>query len=212
MFPRPDNRPESTATDGAVVYLVDDDPGTLTLLSLMLRQAGFSVRQFTSSSNFLHEYTPAHPGCLLLDLAMPEIDGLSLLERLAAQGANMPTVIVTGVGDVSSCVRAFKLGVLDFLEKPIDPEELLGCVRKGMAQIAAQAGPRRSAKPATPHAPLTAREKQVLDLIVTGKTLKQIAGQYHVTVQSVWKHQRRVLDKFGVQNTVELVQLLRNGD
>ena len=141
MSPSPDDRPESTARDGAVVYLVDDDLGTLDSLSLLLGQAGFPVRQFTSALDFLDGYSPAHPGCLLLDLAMPEIDGLSLLERLAADGVKMPTIIVTGVADVPSCVRAFKLGVLDFLEKPIDPEELLGCVRKGMAQIAASVGP-----------------------------------------------------------------------
>jgi FixJ family two-component response regulator len=207
MFPKVNDESEPTVND-MVVYVVDDDPGALQSLSGLLRQGGFSVRQFDNSADFLSDLATAPPGCLVLDLAMPEIDGLTVLERLVTNGVQMPTIIVTGVGDVPSCVRAFKMGVLDFLEKPIDPEDLLASVRKGVAQAVASLTAHRRAKSAVPRADLTAREKQVLDLILTGKTLKQIASQYQVTVQSVWKHQRRIFDKFGVQNTVELVQLL----
>ena len=145
---------------------------------------------------------------MILDLRMPEVDGLAVVERLAAKGVFLPVIIVTGYGDVPSCVRAFKMGVLEFLEKPVDEHELLGFVRKALAQNATSVERSSFSKVSEALSQLTPRQKEIMGFLVAGKSIKEIAKLCGVTVQSVWKHQQHILSKFDVQNVVELVQLL----
>lgn len=153
-------------------------------------------------------------GCLVLDLRMPEVDGLAVMERLAARGISLPIVIVTGAGDIRSCSRAFKMGVFDFLEKPVDEHELLGAVQRAMAECDRPGQKSESLKVCERLPQLTPREKEILEFLVAGKSLKWIAATCAISVQSVWRHQQRILSKFSAENTVELVQrlLTREGD
>ena len=194
----------------ATVFLVDDDAGSVQTIRSLLEPTGLLVCRFTCVSEFLENYSPGTPGCLILDVRVPDADGLQVLERLAASNVSLPTIIVTGGGDVRSCARAFKMGVVDFLQKPVDGSELLDCVLKSMAWGGGMP------ECVSPHmrsealSQLTQREKGVFELLVTGKTLKQIAAHFGVTVQSVWKHQQHIFRKFNVQNGVELANLMKN--
>ncbi len=192
------------------VFLVDEDAGSVQSIQSMLEPTGLPLRWFAFPSEFLEDYCEDTPGCLILDLRRPGADGLDVLERIAAKGANLPTIVITGDGDVRSCARAFKMGVLDFLQKPIDRNELLACVTKAVAHGAGAPACPLSRTLSEVVGQLTPREKSVLELLVTGRTLKEIAARYGVTVQSVWKHQQHILHKFNVQNEVELANLMRS--
>jgi two-component system response regulator DctR len=191
------------------VFVVDADVASVQVIRSLLEPRGLPVRSFARPGEFLEEYAPAVPGCLILDLHRPGTDGLDVLEQLAAHGVGLPIIIVTGEGDVRSCARAFKMGVVDFLQKPIDGGELLDCVLRAVAEGAASPAQPSQAMGAA-LAQLTPRERSIFELLVTGKTLKQIAARCGVTVQSVWKHQQHIFNKFKVQNEVELVNLMRN--
>ena len=117
-----------------MVFVIDNDPGSVRSISSTLEQANLSVRSFLSAADFLREYVPAERGCIVLDLCMPELNGLAVLERLAVKGGAPPIIMLTGAGDVESCTRAFKLGVVDFLEKPVDDALLLDAVRSALAR------------------------------------------------------------------------------
>jgi PAS domain S-box-containing protein len=332
------------------VFVVDDEPRTVERITAMLWKGGLAPHGFTSAKQFLDQCTPGMTGCLLLDLRMPELDGLTVIERLSDMSIRLPTVILTGVGSVAACTRAFHLGVVDFLEKPIEETALVECIenvfacpdeaevasnpsagrsshaladllhgmlekwRLGIAltdgkgrflaanpalcsflgytidellgksvadvtlpsEIAAegklvraatldslqlekhyvakdgtvlparvtcnlirnasgqidyalgivedlskQADPAMAKKieaylsygdqapvPVPRRPRLTKSEEEVLELLVAGKSLKQIAVMRRVTLQAVWKHQQHILKKFAVENEVELVRLI----
>ena len=191
------------------VFVVDDD-ASVQMIRWLLEPSGLPVRCFARPGEFLEAYAPGSPGCLILNLDTPGSDGLDALDQLAAHGIGLPVVIVTGEGDVRSCARAFKMGVVDFLQKPLDAHELLECVSRAVARAAASPAQPPFRAMAGAIAELTPREKNIFELLVTGKTLKQIAAHFGVTVQSVWKHQQHIFHKFKVQNEVELVNLMRS--
>jgi FixJ family two-component response regulator len=191
-----------------LVFVVDGDAGSVQVIRSLLEPRGLPVRCFAQISEFLEQDAPTGPGCLIVDLGRPGTNGLDVLEQLVAGGVGLPIIIVTGEGDVRSCARAFKMGVVDFLQKPIDGRELLDCVLRAVALRAGS--PPASQALSAALAQLTARERNIFELLVTGKTLKQIAARCGVTVQSVWKHQQHIFNKFKVQNEVELANLVRN--
>ncbi len=193
-----------------IVFVVDDDGESVQVMRSLLEPQGLPVRSFTHPREFLDDYCAGTPGCLILDLRRPGIDGLEVLEQLAAHAVGLPIIIVTGEGDVRSCACAFKMGVVDFLQKPLDRRELLDCVERAVAPRAASPGQLPSQTLSAALAQLTPRERNIFEFLVTGKTLKQIAAHFGVTVQSVWKHQQHIFSKFKVQNEVELVNLMRN--
>lgn len=350
-------------SDKATVFVVDDDPDVLRSIEQIVVRGGMNARTYSSGLEFVGRCPDDACGCLVLDLRMPDLDGLATLEQLAAKGIVLPTVVVTGAGSIRDCARAFKQGVADFLEKPIDEEELLDCIRRALehpAGAASAATPefpgrpgeeflyrmlarmrvgvvlidghgryvcanpafcrllgysieellaktvadvtppedfarelrilgsgsdcqrlekhyirkdgslvlarataslvrnscggvdyalaivenitgyqdrdrtieelpgrlgeqlartgklpnRRSEGSATPpkRPNLTRREQEILDLLVAGKSIKEIAGRFGVSVQAVWKHQQSILKKFAVQNEVELVRVLLMAD
>ena len=121
--------------DTATVFVVDDDPGVVRSICDLIERANLPVLGFTSGKEFLERYKPGQSGCLVLDLRMAEMGGLAVVERLASQNISLPTIIVTGSPDTRSCVRALKMGVCDFLEKPLDGEELLDCIRTALARL-----------------------------------------------------------------------------
>jgi len=173
----------------------------------MLEELRFPVRMFKSSSDFLREYTPGRPGCLVLAVAIAEPGAMDELERLLVAGLSLPIIVVTPPPGTRSCVRAVQMGVLDVLDEPVGPHEFRDCVRQALARDRKLVRGAASAyvSEVLPH--LTTRERGILGLLVSGQTLKQIAAHCRITVQSVWKHKRRILSKFGVANEVELAHL-----
>ena len=194
---------------GATVFVVDDDPGIREAMRGLLESTGLVVETYSSAAEYLGAYNPNRPGCLVLDLRMPEIDGLELQRRLIAHGPHPPIVFVTAYGDVSQCAEAMKGGAVDFLRKPTDGPKLLDAVRRALER-----DQRRHRVEAThPQiaarlARLTPREREVMLLLLDGDDMKTIAGRLSIGIQTVAKHRTRVLAKMQVRNEAELVRLL----
>ncbi len=198
-------------TADATVFVVDDDLGVLKSMRWLLESEGLRVETYLSGPEFLAAYDPNRPGCLLIDLRMPEMDGLELQERLVAQGLHPPIIFVTGHGDVPECAAAMKAGAVDFLEKPADAGLVLEIVQRALEKDRE----RRSVVTAHPETAarlneLTPREREVLRLLHEGKSIKAIAAQFGIGFQTAAKHRARVLEKLHVKNEAELVRLLMN--
>jgi len=191
------------------VFLVDDDRGALHSLRWLLESEGLAVESFLSASAFLDAYDPRKPGCVVLDVRMPEMDGLELQERMDHQGEHPPIIFVSGHGDVPTCVRAMKGGAVDFLEKPVDDDALLERIRQALARdLQRHRREMEEQEIALRKETLTPREGEVMQLLFDGKMNKQIAGQLSISIQTAAKHRTRVLSKMGVSNETELVRLL----
>jgi two-component system, LuxR family, response regulator FixJ len=188
------------------VFVVDDDPGALRSLCWLIQQADLPVRAFRSGREFLDSYQPqeAGAGCLVLDVRMPDIGGLEVQQRLSERGVTLPIIFITAHGDVPSCAQAFKSGALEFLEKPVDHAVLLKHIREALARGAEH---RRQGEFAARLSQLTPAERQVFDLLISGKTLKEIAGVRNVTVQTAWRHRLGILQKMGAESDLELVRV-----
>lgn len=192
----------------ATVFVVDDDPSVLKSLGRLLRSARLEVATFGSPREFLERHDPRTPGCLVLDVAMPGLNGLELQEALMKRGSTIPIVFLTGHGDIPMSVQAMKRGALDFLTKPVHDEELLQAIRSALDrdQIARQARAELDdilARLAT----LTPREREVLDHVVTGQLNKQIAADLGTVEKTIKVHRARVMEKLKVQSVAELVRL-----
>jgi two-component system response regulator FixJ len=192
-----------------MVYVVDDDPGALRSLCWLIRQAKLQVRAFRSGREFLESYSPDGPACLLLDFQMPEMSGLEIQQRLAENNIELAIIFITAHGDIPACAQAFRLGAIDFLEKPVDGKALLNRIREALARAGErQERERLVAELGTRLSQLTPREKEVLDLLVSGKSLKEIAALSDVRIETVWKHRVSIYGKMKVENDVELVRLI----
>jgi two-component system response regulator FixJ len=188
------------------VFVVDDDPGARRSLTWLIQQADLPVRAFASGQEFLESYR-SEQGCLVLDLRMPTMDGLEVQERLWQRGTGLPTIFITAYGDVPSCVRAFKAGACDFLEKPVDDAILLERIHKALARGAEQELEVSVAEFNARLGNLTPREKVVLDMLIAGKSLKEIAAANKVRVQTVWKQRVGIIQKMGTKTDAELIRV-----
>lgn len=190
------------------VFVVDDYAAGRRSISRLLRAAGFAVTAFASAKEFLAQYDPETRGCLVLDLAMPEISGLDLQGILAGKGSLLPIIFLTAHGDIPKSVQAMKRGASDFLMKPVNDEDLLAAVR-----VAIEKDRARRLEQAelfeihTRLATLTPREREVLEYVVAGKLNKQIAGELGTVEQTVKIHRAHVMQKMKVQSVAELVRL-----
>jgi len=189
------------------IYLVDDDPGVLKALSRFLDAKGYSVRPFTSAQDFLSHHDAAVPGCAILDLAMPGLDGLQLQEVLAAGGAQRPVIFLTGKGDIPATVRAMKAGAVDFLTKDAPKDDLLQAIARA-EELDAQTRQVRAELVAiqTKVAALTPREREVLTHVVAGRLNKQIAGDLGTVEKTVKFHRGHLMKKLGVRTVADLVR------
>jgi FixJ family two-component response regulator len=196
-------------TDKFTVYLVDDDHGVLTALSRLLRARGYEVKPYSSPQLFLEEHDVAVPGCAILDVSMPGIDGLELQRALtAAGGSHRPIMFVTGKGDIPTSVRAMKAGAVDFLTKPVKDKDLFEAVSSAEALDAES---RRlhselesmQAKVRT----LTPREREVLTHVVAGRLNKQIAGDLGTVEKTIKVHRSRMMEKLGIRMVADLVRM-----
>jgi RNA polymerase sigma factor (sigma-70 family) len=190
------------------VYVVDDDTSLRKALARMFKSVGVAVETFDSADAFLNYQRPASPACLVLDVRMPEVDGLALQTRLKAAGTDIPVVFITGHGDVTSSVRAMKDGAVDFIEKPVDEGELLTAVRSALERSRAQliAYEERHALETRASA-LTPREREVLILVAQGLANKVIAARLGISEKTVKVHRGRVMDKMQARSLAELIRI-----
>lgn len=190
------------------VFVVDDDPSVRMALARLIGAAGHTVETFGSAREFLDKHCHMEAGCLVLDLRMPDLDGLELLDILRNAGSVMPVVFMTGFGDIPTSVRAMKAGAVDFLPKPVADEALLQAIgaaleADGRARHArsGQEDVRRRFEGLTP------REREVFRLVVAGRLNKQVARELGVAEKTVKVHRARVMEKMGVRRVAQLVQL-----
>lgn len=190
------------------VYVVDDDEAVRDSLEALLQAEGFAVSAFASAQDFLAARWTDGPCCALVDLRMPGMDGLTLLAELARRPGAPPAIMITGHGDVPLAVKAMKLGAIDFLEKPFDPETIVACVRAALEQ--ARPRPDAAENPEEVGSRLerlTPRERQVLEQLVIGRANKAIARELGISPRTVEIHRARVMDKMAAESLSHLVRL-----
>jgi two-component system, LuxR family, response regulator FixJ len=193
--------------DKPTVFVVDDDPGALRSMCWLIQQADLPVRSYASGREFLKLYRAEDAGCLVLDVRMPEMSGLEVQERLREDGIALPIIFITAHGDVPTCAKAIKAGAVDFLEKPIDGKVFIDHVRKALIFGTKLKREEPATDFAAGMAHLTPREKDVVGLLISGRSLKEIATINNVTVQTVWKQRLAIYKKTGVENDIELARL-----
>ena len=193
---------------GPTVFVVDDYAPGRRSISRLLRAAGFAVTMFASAKEFLAQYDPETPGCLVLDLAMPAVSGLELQGILADRGSLLPIIFLTAYGDIPKSVQAMKRGASDFLTKPVNDEDLLAAVRVAIEKHRALRRDQAELSEIRARlATLTPREREVLEYVVAGKMNKQIASELGTVEQTVKIHRAHVMQKMRVQSVAELVRI-----
>ena len=192
----------------ATVYLVDDDPDLRKAIERLLESAGLKVASFASAQQFLAAYHRHAPGCLVLDLAMPGLNGLQLQRELEQRASALPIVFLTGRGDIAASVQAMKHGASDFLTKPVDDTELLAAIHEALAidRQRRRTNDERN-RIAERLAALTERERQVLDQVVAGRLNKQIAAELGTVEKTIKFHRANLMRKLGVRSVADLVKL-----
>lgn len=191
----------------STVYLVDDEPGMVKSLTRLLKAEGFTVHGFTSANEFLESYRAEELSCLVLDVAMPELNGLELQQRLTQAGILLPIVFLTGRGDIPMSVQAIKAGAVDFLTKPVNDADLLSAVRAAMQR----AGEQRDliaevASLQQRYSLLTPRQREVMEHVVAGRLNKQIAADLGTGEQTIKVHRAQVMQKMNVESVADLVR------
>jgi FixJ family two-component response regulator len=191
------------------VFIVDDDVQTLRAFARILHVEGFEVDTFHSASEFLKHPPSDVPSCLVLDLKLPEIDGLQLQQLMRNGRVDIPIIFISGYGDVPSTASAMRFGAVDFLEKPVEGARLLDAVSNAVALDAVRRGRRRDSDDARQLlAQLTPRERQVCDLVARGLLNKQIADEIGASERTVKIHRGRAVQKLGINSITDLVRLL----
>ena len=195
-----------TAPNG-IVYVLDDEPEMVKALTRLLRTKNFDVRGFTSVNHFLKSCDPTELACLVLDVAMPELNGLVLQRRLKHHGILIPIIFLTGHGDIPMSVSAIKAGATDFLTKPVNAAALVQAVTTALQTAAALHHEiKESAASGARLATLTVRERQVMEHVVAGQLNKQIAAELGTGEQNIKVHRRHIMRKMGVESLAALVR------
>ena len=190
------------------VYIVDDDEAVRDSLAVLLETKGYAVRCFGSAPEFLLAAQSLPVGCLIVDVRMPEMDGLALQERLTETAVHLPMIVITGHGDVPLAVRAMKAGAVDFIEKPFAAEAILASVAAALSRLAAANERDATAIAAESRlALLSQREREVLEGLLAGLPNKSIAYDLAISPRTVEIHRARVMDKMGARSLPELVRL-----
>jgi len=189
------------------VVLVDDDQSVRDALKWLIESVDLRVKTYASATDFLDSFDPAISGCLVLDVRMPKISGLELQESLAAHQCGLPVIIITGHADVAMCTRAFEGGAFAFLEKPINQQDLLEHIQKAIEQDRKNYQDLMSFNNIDDRvAQLTPREQEIMELLVTGHSMKEISAKLKITLPTCSKHRANVLEKLDVSNDVQLAR------
>ena len=190
------------------VFIVDDDEAIRRSCAAVLEQVGLATELFAAAGDFLSRYEHSRPGCLLLDIRMPDMSGMDLQKQLISRGATIPIIFITGVAEVPVAVEALRLGAFHYLQKPIRMEALLDSVRRALAIDAttrANMLERRQAEER--FARLTERERKVLEYVVSGLSNKEAAARLHLSTRTVEIHRAALMKKIGARNTAHLVRM-----
>jgi two-component system response regulator FixJ len=195
-------------SEAALIALVDDDNDLRRSTGDLLKAEGYRVESFTNGAEFIAADPDTALSCILLDIEMPGLDGIGVLQALGARGLRVPVLVITGQGDVPTAVKAMRLGAVNFIEKPYDPDELLRAVREALDGLA----PRRMLPPDGGQARarvagLTERQRGVLLGVMKGNANKMIAFELGLSVRTVESYRAQMLEKLGVRGTAEAVRM-----
>ena len=191
-----------------LVHVVDDDESVRRSVGFMLKTSGYRVSAYASGIEILKNAKELQDGCVLLDIRMPDMDGLEVQEALQERGVTLPVIIMTGHGDVPLSVRAMKAGAIDFIEKPFEKQVLISAVEEGFATLRRADSGRDRAKDATVRLQaLTAREREVLDGLAQGLPNKTIAYDLGISPRTVEIHRANLMTKLGVRSLSEALRL-----
>jgi FixJ family two-component response regulator len=190
------------------IYVVEDDQSFRKSVTRLIKASGFEVVELDSADSFLSQHSIRRPACLLLDVQLPGIDGLSLQQRLIDEGRDLPIIFMTGHGSIPMSVKAMKKGAVDFLPKPFEAEDLRDAVLRALERdVQSMETELQLKKAGSLIDTLTPREKEVMQWVITGKLNKQIADALGITEKTVKVHRGRVMEKTGVTSVAELVRL-----
>src|ERR1700730_900725 len=191
-----------------LVFVVDDDPAVCTALKRLIRSVGIEALTFTSAGDFLRATRPDVPGCLVLDVRLPDLSGLNLQEKLTESKIDLPIVFITGHGDVPMTVRAMKGGALEFLTKPVKEQDLLEAIQRGIEQHRHQLAKRAEACDLQRrYDSLTPREREVFPLVTSGLLNKQIAAELGASEKTIKIHRGQVMQKMKAESLAHLVRM-----
>lgn len=191
-----------------IVYLVDDDRDVRRSLSFMLGASAIRSHPFGSGEDFLEAVPDLQPGCILLDLRMPQMDGFQVMSELAKRDIDWPVIVMTGHGEVPVAVRAMKLGAVDFIEKPFSEEALLSCFDTAFAMLKQrEATGRRKREARERVTQLTTREGEILQGLLAGESNKQIAARLGISLRTVEMHRGNMMDRLAVGSLAEALAL-----
>jgi FixJ family two-component response regulator len=191
-----------------VVHVIDDDEAVRSALAMLLRSVGLASAQYTSAQQFLSDYRPAGPGCLLLDVRLPGMSGLELQERLSSTGFALPIIVMTGHGDIQMAVRAMRAGALDFVEKPFHDQTLLDRVHEAIERsLRVQDDASERLQIERRYASLTEREKEVMARVIDGRPNKLIADDLGLSIRTVESHRAHIMEKMQAKSLSHLVRM-----
>ena len=197
-----------TSRNEPTVYIVDDDQAIRHAMGLLLKSVGLQHELFASGDEFLAAYSAEWAGCLVLDIRMPGLGGLELQERLLDAGSTLPVIFITGHGDVPMAVEAMRKGAVDFIQKPFRDQELLDRVREALeTDQVRRAEHEQTSEVRDRMDTLTKREREVMELVVTGKPNKVIAYELDVSQRTVEIHRARVMEKMQARSLADLVRM-----
>ena len=209
------NRQFDVVSEGSVMtkmeftaFVVDDNARVLKALGTLLDAAGYNARTYLSAEDFLAAHDPNEPGCVILDIMMPGLDGLRLQEKLTHDGISRPIIFLTGQGDIPTTVRAMKAGAVDFLTKPVNRTQLFTAIARAVeldATARREFDDRKSIEARLMK--LTPREREVLTYVVAGRLNKQIAAALGTVEKTIKVHRKSVMEKLGVRSVADLVRL-----
>jgi FixJ family two-component response regulator len=196
------------ADNQSTVFVIDDDPSVRDALDSLIRSVGLSVRSFGSPAEFLRHGPPDMPACLVLDVRMPGTSGLDFHRELRQSSIELPTIFITGHGDIPMAVEAMKAGAIEFLTKPFRDQDLLDAIQRGLAlsrththKMAAGADLKQRFEELSP------RERQIMAFVVAGRLNKQIAAELHVSEITVKVHRGQLMRKMQARSLVDLVRI-----
>ncbi len=199
--------------EDAIVYIIDDNAGVIESLRWLIESVGYKVETFINAKVFLEQFKGDKPGCVVVDVRMPELSGPELQEALLARDIKIPLIFITGHADVPVAVRAMKLGAVDFLTKPTNSQVLLETINKAIRKdIKNRQKQEKNAEIVARERRLSPRERELMRLIVMGKLTKTIADKLNLSLRTVEMHRANIMRKMEVSSQVELTSVvLRNG-
>jgi FixJ family two-component response regulator len=200
------SKPDKSASP--VIYVVDDDDGMRRALDTLLSTVGYKTAVYSRPTEFLAKFKPDAPGCLVLDIRMPDMSGLEVQQQLNRMGSMMPVLFITGHGDVPMAVQAMKEGAFEFIQKPFRDQDLLDRINHALKQDAENRSTvARRAEVQHRLETLTPRERQVMDMVVNGAANKVIAIDLNLSERTVEIHRAKVMEKMGARSVAHLVKL-----